>query len=189
MEKLVIQVNSFSRKKLLAKMLPLTMVLSALCLHADSVQLFINLLSLIFIFWLIHPYLINFEQEAIDYFKYLKNQEAYYQKLIDKKRRKLKKCRRTKPLDLIGDRQEFLRLTRALQHHQKEMLISHDDNDFYADFRRDLKRRIIIINDFAILSKKLRIHYLKDNIKTLENRKKDIVTAQHYVLQKAILKG
>jgi hypothetical protein len=183
MEKLVTQVNNFSRRKLLMKLLPLTIALSAICYYLNSIQLFANLFSLIAVCWLVHPYLINFEQETIDYSKYLKNQEVSYQLLIDKKKRKLKRYKKTKPIDLDKNRQEFIRLVEAL----KEVANCHDD--FYLDFQRDLKRRIIIINDFAIMRKKLTIKYLKDDIRNLENRKKDVVATKHFVLQEAIPQG
>ena len=165
------------------KMLPLTIVLSAVCYYLNSAQLFANLFSLIAFFWFVHPHLINFEKEATDYFTYLKNQEAYYQKLIDWKKRKLKKYKKTKPLDLDHNRQEFNRLVKAL----KEVTNSNDD--FYLDFQRDLKRKITRISDAAILRKKLTIYYLKNDIKNLETRKKDVIDTKNFVLQEAIPQG
>lgn len=192
MEKLAIQINDFSRKRLLMKMLPLTIVLSTVCYYLHSTQLFANFFSLIVTFWLIHPYLINFEQETTDYFKYLKDQEIYYQQLIDKKKRKLKKYKKIKPLDLDHTREEFARLTKSLQHNQKEAARCSSlgfNDDFYLDFQRDLKRRIIRTNDVAIFRKKLIIQYLKKDIRNLENKKNNIISTEHFVLQKAIPKG
>jgi hypothetical protein len=150
--------------------------------------LFTNLFSLIAILWLTHPYLVNFEKETIDYFKYLKDQEIYYQQLIDKKKRKLKKCKKIKPLDLSHDRKEFIRLTESLKHNQKEVS-GYSDNYFCSDFQRDLKRKIIMINDFAILKKKLIIKYLKEDIRDLEEKKSHIINTEHFVLQEAIPRG
>ena len=192
MEKLATQVNDFSRRSLLIKMLPLTIVLSIICYYVQSVLLFANLFSLIAFFWLIHPYLINFEKETIDYFKYLKNQEVYYQTLIDGKKQKLKRYKKTKPLDLDQSRGEFIRLVKSLQHSQKEATYYANlgfNDDFYLDFQRDLKRKITIINNAAVFQKKLIIQYLKEDIRNLENRKKDIISIEHFILREAIPQG
>jgi hypothetical protein len=88
--------------------MPLMISLTTISYLLNSTSLFINLLALIFIFWLIHPDLINFEQEKN---KYLKS----CQEIINFKKQTLRKYRKTKPLDLARCRYQLQNLKKDSQ--------------------------------------------------------------------------
>lgn len=193
MKKLVEQVNDFSKKRLLTRLIPLLagFFIASYCLQ--STQLFVNFISLVIIFWSAHPYLINFEQETTDYLKYLKSQESYLRWLIIKKKRALRKYRKIKPLDLAHSRGKFRRLKGALQNNLKEANVASYygfDTSYYLSFQRNLKIKIIRINSVAITKKKMLLQSIQNNIKNLENRKKNIILMESMVAsQKAIPLG
>lgn len=193
MKKIIEQVNDFSKERLLTKLIPLLVCFFIASYCLQSTQLFVNFISLVIIFWSVHPYLINFEQETTDYLKYLKNWESYYQELIIKKKRTLRKYRKTKPLDLAHSRGEFRRIKRALQDNLKEATRASYygfDISYYLSFQRNLKRKIIRTNEVAIMKKKTLLQSIQNDIKNLENRKYNIIVMESMITsQKAVPLG
>lgn len=178
MEKIVEQINHFSRKRLLIKFMPILLGLFIASFFLPVTQAMFNFIALIILFCLAHPYLVNFEDETCRYYQYLKKQESQIQNLIDRKKNKYNSCINSKSLDLTSSRRRFMMIKNALERSRNDISDrSYFDLDSpeYLAFKAKLQRRMYYIKQQSKNKKHMLLHSIERDIKHLQSKKNNII--------------